>query len=167
MAQTVIINKVVYSEVERVELPLASDPTQKKVFPDTSDATAESAGILDGDTAYVDGEKVTGTMPNIGEQTETIGNKNAKVTIKKGYHDGTGSVGIDATELNKLTSENIKAGVTVMGVEGDPNVVDTSGGDATAGTIMQDKKAYVGGKLVTGTLTTPNISVTDGVLSIA
>jgi hypothetical protein len=47
-------------------------------------------------------------------------------------------------------SSNIKNGVTLFGVAGDPNVVDTSSGDAVATEILTGKKAWVAGIEVTG-----------------
>lgn len=35
-----------------------------------------------------------------------------------GYHDGSGKVGIDATEQAKIIPENIREGITILGVEG-------------------------------------------------
>ena len=35
-----------------------------------------------------------------------------------GFHDGSGSVSIDADEQAKLIGANIKSGVTILGVEG-------------------------------------------------
>jgi len=85
---------------------------------DTSDATATSAEILNTKTAYVNGVKLTGSMPNIGAQTSTISTKAQEVTISAGYHDGSGKVKIDATEQAKIISSNILQGVTLLGVVG-------------------------------------------------
>lgn len=86
---------------------------------DTSDATAQAAEILATKTAYVNGSEVTGTMPNIGAATGYISDADVDYTIGRGYHDGTGTVGIDATEKAKLIASNIKDGVTILGVEGE------------------------------------------------
>ena len=85
---------------------------------DTSDATATAAEILDTKTAYKNGNKLTGTMPNRGSQTGSIATKAGTVTIQQGYHDGGGAIGIDSTEQAKLIATNIREGVTILGVEG-------------------------------------------------
>ncbi len=93
---------------------------------DTQDATAAVAEILNTKTAYVRGAKVTGTMPNIGKQTNvTISTKAGTVTIAQGYHDGSAKVGISTTEQAKIIATNIKNGVTILGVQG------TYAGDST------------------------------------
>lgn len=51
-----------------------------------------------------------------------------------------------------LVAANIKSGVNIFGINGDSNVVDTSGGDAVASDIVKGKKAYAKGSLVTGSL---------------
>lgn len=85
---------------------------------DTSDATAAVAEILEGQTAYARGTKLTGTMPNKGGINETITTKDEIITVPMGFHDGSGIVGIDPTEKEKLISGNIKEGVILFGVEG-------------------------------------------------
>lgn len=85
---------------------------------DTSDATALAADILYGSTAYVNGNKITGTMPNNGAVTGTITTKAQQYTIPAGYHDGSGKVSIATAEQNKIIASNIKSGITILGVEG-------------------------------------------------
>lgn len=84
---------------------------------DTQDATVAVAEILEGKTAYARGAKLTGTMPNKGAVSGTIATKEA-YTIPMGFHDGSGTVSLDATESAKIVAGNIKSGVTILGVEG-------------------------------------------------
>lgn len=85
---------------------------------DSSDATVAVAEILKGKTAYARGAKLTGTMNNNGAVAGTIATKDEVYTVPQGYHDGSGTVQIDATEQAKLISANIREGITVLGVEG-------------------------------------------------
>jgi hypothetical protein len=84
----------------------------------TQDATATSEEILSGNTAYNKGEKVTGTMKNNGAVSGTISKKDGVYTVPQGYHDGSGKVQIADTEKSKLVPENIREGITVLGVSG-------------------------------------------------
>ena len=104
---------------KKFHLPTGETTTGTNTYDaDTSDATAVAAEILTGKTAYKNGSKLTGTMPNRGAQTGTISTVSGSVTIQQGYHDGSGNVTIDSTEQAKLIATNIRAGITVLGVTG-------------------------------------------------
>lgn len=137
MATNQYVNKVVYGGETLIDLTadtaVATDVLSGKYFhlasgervqgtstldSDTSDATATAAEILSTKTAYVNGNKVTGSMPNRGAVTGTISTKAQQYTIAQGYHDGSGKVSISSTEQAKIIATNIRQGVTILGVEG-------------------------------------------------
>lgn len=99
----------------------------------TQDATATADEILLGETAYNKGNKLTGTMPNNGAVTGSITTKAQQYTIPKGYHDGSGKVGISSTEQAKIIATNIREGVTILGVSG--SMSGTEGAKAQAKTV--------------------------------
>ena len=78
---------------------------------DTSDATAVASQILAGVTAYINGAKTTGTMPNRGAPTITPGT--ADQTLSAGCYSG-GTIKGDPN----LVSNNILAGTNIFGVAG-------------------------------------------------
>lgn len=84
----------------------------------TQDATATAAEILSGKTAYNKANKVTGTMANNGAVSGTISTKAGAYTVPIGYHDGSGKVTIASTEQAKIIANNIRQGVTILGVTG-------------------------------------------------
>lgn len=93
----------------------------------STDGTAAQAEILSGKTAYARGTKLTGTMPNNGSVKAELTTLDDAYTVPLGFHDGSGTVGIDADEKAKIIAGNIKSGVQILGVTG------TYAGDMTAG----------------------------------
>ena len=85
---------------------------------DTTDADATATEILYGKTAYVNKNKLTGSMTNRGGVTGTISTVSGAYSIQSGYHDGSGTVAIDSTEQAKIIASNIKNGVEILGVTG-------------------------------------------------
>ncbi len=107
---------------------------------DSTDATATAAEILEGQAVYARGKKVAGTMKNNGAVTKVIADKDFIYTVPIGYHDGSGTVQLDATEKAKIIPGNIKKGVNVLGVEGDcepSSDVTAQAKTATPSTVKQ------------------------------
>lgn len=101
---------------------------------DSNDETVAVAEILKEKTAYARGTKLIGTMPNNGAVTGKISTKEGSYTIPQGYHDGSGEVSIDATEQAKIIAQNIREGVTILGVEG--SMSGSEGVKAQAKTVI-------------------------------
>lgn len=93
-----------------------------------SGKTAAGAGqVLTRYEAWVNGNRVTGTMANQGAKTSSL-NCGGSYTIPAGYHNGSGKV-----TANSLASQ--------------------TSADAGAGHILSGKTAWVNGSKVTGTMT--------------
>ena len=121
---------------------------------------ATEGDVLDGKTFSNDtGAGLGGTMEHQeGDHASTAQEGSGGVnyfTAQKGYYDGDDRVSaadaqVAALDAN-LSSDNIRSAVKIFGVEGNSNVVNTSSGNAAAGEILKDKKAWVAGNEVTGT----------------
>lgn len=86
---------------------------------DLTEDTIVAAHVLSGDTFHGnDGESGSGSMPNRGAVSGTIAAKDGVYTIQQGFHSGSGTVTISATEQDKIIAGNIKSGVTILGVLG-------------------------------------------------
>ena len=82
----------------------------------TNDATATDSDVLANKTAYANGQKLSGSLPNKGEANIELTDLTTK-TVERGYYSG-GTAKIADAESAKIIPENIKSGVTVLGVEG-------------------------------------------------
>lgn len=158
MGKNVIINGVNYDDVPEVHIPL-QDLSGDAIFYDLSDADAVAANVLAGKKFYNTNGKFNGTMTAVTASDEKISTKSGVVNIQQGYHDGTGTVSISDTEKEKIISDNIRYGVSILGVAGKGTVVDTTIDSmaANGNQILSGYKAYVNGQLVTGVAQVPAV----------
>lgn len=129
---------------------------------DTEASHPIAAGtVLADQIGFVNGAKVTGTMANnAGAVAAVSASITAGTTLSvipaTGYTDGSDDTStIDLTTVDvDLVTGNIKAGVTILGVAGKTEVVDTTeaGNPAAAGDIANGKVAFVNGVKITGTV---------------
>lgn len=98
----------------------------QNLFETSAEATASSADILEGKTAYNGTTLITGTMENQGAKEATL-LAGGMYNIPRGWHDGAGRV--TATDLASQTP-----------------------GTAAAGGILSGLKAWVAGQLINGAM---------------
>lgn len=85
----------------------------------TSDANATAADLRSSKTAYVNGNKITGSMTEhtTASSDVTITSKSG-TAIPAGYYNGTPKAVIGSTDSSKLVATNIRKNVTILGVTG-------------------------------------------------
>lgn len=84
---------------------------------DTSDGTMAASELLYGEVGYSNGNRIVGTMPNNASNNVTVSTK-AGSTIPTGFYDGSGKAVIDSASATALIANNVREGVTILGVTG-------------------------------------------------
>lgn len=84
----------------------------------TQDANTTDEDVVQGKIYYALGRRGTGAMPVNGAVQGKISNKDTPYIVPRGNHDGSGQVTIADEEKAKLVPDNIRQGITILGVEG-------------------------------------------------
>ena len=120
----------------------------------TGSGNAPAENILTGSVAWVDGLCITGSLP--------YGSLSATTTaMNAGYYVETA---LDVVEPDLLEA-NVRSGVSIFGVTGGPDVVNTASGNATTNQILAGRVAWVDGLAITGAIPTRTLAATSAVVA--
>lgn len=148
---------------------------------DTTDATAVAADIRSGKTAYVNEQKVTGTMTEKAAATYSVSSADQTIAADQYL---TGAQTIRKVTTANISAGNIKTGVTIQvgdagsagriasvaGTFTAANTVSSGQTAAAAAQILPGYSAWVGGSEVKGSMSTKaaatyNASTSDQTIS--
>lgn len=140
---------------------------------DTSDATATASDIVSDRTAYVNGQKITGSVVRYNSLNKNAGNAiDRGTTIEVIGNTGEVPLFLSSSSMLYMNCEqskianainlqanNIKSGVSILGVTGTYEGLDTSDATVLSQDMAYGRTAYARGELITGTamfVDTPN-----------
>lgn len=150
-------------------------------YTNTADATAQSADIAKGKTAYVKGQKVVGAVPTFDftlaqaesvtgsdqnvslKYTETqrvIHNQDAQITVSAPLEDFGDAGAADVAKGKIFTS---KSGFRVMGLSEENGGVYTGDATALASDLAAGKTAYADGSKLVGTVPVVDFAVENAI----
>lgn len=135
----------------------------------TLNGDAEASNVLSGKTFYSNSTtKQTGTMFNNGQEHGIINNTTTpRYPISQGYHDGTGYVEINASQIVDCVAENILQGKTILGVQGTlVKGITPSGKKVITSTTETDVTNFATAQVVDSNLVASNIKKDISILGI-
>lgn len=143
-SKKVIINSKVLSDYGNIFVENDNRYPLMELYVNADDfGNATSGNILNGKTCTsVAGLKIAGTMPNNGAAAIRLSDLTAK-SVTAGYYSG-GTAKVADAEAAKIIPENIKKGVTILGVEGTMeeggpyNIAATTNADGTQNLAITD-----------------------------
>ena len=138
--------------------------------------TASAGEILSGETAWVGGTKITGTMTNRGAVTQSL-DAGGSYTIPAGYHNGSGKVTaaaipdeyVDVSDITKDSDDLTVSGRTISVPAGyypdgasksvSSSYIIPSGTKTISSSGTHDVKSYASAKVAAGSATTPDTTI--------
>lgn len=135
----------------------------------TSDANAAAADLRSSKTAYVNGNKITGSMT---EYTTTAANvtiaSKSGTAIPAGYYNGTPKAVIGSTDSSKLIATNIRKNVTILGVTGTLEEGSSTPLTPVTAISTETSKYIYGGMTVIGQKTNGTVySISDSTMVVS